>query len=186
MRIRLAEPARDAERVADIYRPYVSAALVSFEEVPPTAAEMAERMLATLAWTPWLVAEDDGGWVVGYAYAARHRERPGYRWSIDISVYVHGNWQRRGVGRALYAQLLDIIRRQRFVNVYAGITMPNPGSVALHTSIGMTQIGVYERVGYKFGDWRDVAWYGMRLTEPTDPPLEPIDLPSLGPPISSK
>jgi len=179
MQIRVADPARDAERVAEIYRPYVADTMVSFEETPPAAAEMAERMRATLAWTPWLVAENDDGLVVGYAYASRHRDRPGYRWSVDISVYIAGEWQRRGIGRALYAELLPILRRQGFVNVYAGITVPNPGSAALHESIGMTLIGVYEKVGFKFGEWPDVCWYGLRLREPATDPAEPIAFPEL-------
>lgn len=178
--IRLVDPELDAVRVADIYRPHVVEGLVSFEEVPPTTEQMAERMRSTLARTPWLVAEEDGV-VVGFAYAGRHRERAGYRWSVDISVYVDGPWHRRGVGRALYTELLDMLRRQGFVNVFAGITIPNPGSVGLHEQIGMRQIGVYEKVGYKFGEWHDVAWFGMRLTEPVDPPREPIPLPELRP-----
>jgi L-amino acid N-acyltransferase YncA len=78
------------------------------------------------------------------------------------------------VGRALYDALVPMLRRQGIVNVYAGITLPNPASVALHEAIGMRRIGVYERVGWKFGAWRDVAWFGMRIAEPSDPPAEPI------------
>ncbi len=179
MRVRIADPKRDAERVAEIYRPYVTDTLVSFEEVPPDASVMADRIRATLASTPWLVAADDDGQVVGYAYASRHRDRPGYRWSVDISVYIETRWQRRGIGRTLYAELLDFLRRQRFINVYAGIALPNPGSVRLHESIGMRLIGVYEKVGFKLGEWPDVAWYGMRLAQPTESPLEPIAFPNL-------
>lgn len=179
MRLRLADPERDAERVAEIYRPYVTETLVSFEEVTPGVAEIADRMRATLAWTPWLVAEDESGRVVGYAYASRHRDRPGYRWSVDISVYIDAGWHRRGIGRALYTELLDILRRQRFINVYAGIALPNPGSVALHESLGMQLIGVYEKVGFKFGEWPDVAWYGMTLADPPESPPEPVPLQQL-------
>ena len=74
---------------------------------------------------------------------------------------------------------MAILRRQGFVNVYAGITLPNPASVALHEAIGMRRIGVYERVGFKLGAWGDVAWYGMRLTDPEGVPPEPIPLPNL-------
>jgi L-amino acid N-acyltransferase YncA len=179
VRIRTADPERDARRVADIYRPHVEDGVASFEEVPPTAAQLADRIRLTLAWTPWLVAEDGSGGVAGYAYASRHRERAGYRWSVDISVYVDAHWHGRGVGRALYAELLPLLRRQRFVNVYAGITLPNPASVRLHEAVGMRLIGVYEAVGYKLGQWLGVAWYGMRLLEPSDPPLEPIAFPEL-------
>lgn len=177
--IRVADPVRDAEQVAEIYAPYVTETLVSFEEVAPSASEMMGRIQSTMEWTPWLVAENENERVVGYAYASRHRDRPGYRWSVDISVYIHDEWQRRGIGRALYAELLPILRRQGFVNVYAGIAVPNPGSAALHESIGMSLIGVYEKVAFKFGEWPDVYWYGMRLREPATDPAEPIAFPEL-------
>ena len=176
---RLAVPDRDAARVSEIYRPHVVEGLASFEEVPPTADEMAARMRKTLDWTPWLVAEEDGE-VIGYAYASRHRDRAGYRWSVDISVYVDARWHRRGVGRLLYTVLLPVLKQQGFVNIFAGITTPNPGSVALHESIGMKLIGAYEGVGYKHGQWLDVAWYGMRLQDPGEPPAEPIPFPAIG------
>lgn len=174
--IRLADPARDAAAVAAIYRPSVVDGLASFEEVAPTAEAMAERIGATLERTPWLVAER-GGRVVGYAYAGPHHQRAGYRWSVNISVYVAADATGQGIGRALYDRLLEILRRQGFVNVYAGITLPNPASVALHEAIGMRRIGVYERVGFKHGAWRDVAWFGLRLAEPEGTPPEPIPLP---------
>ncbi len=178
MIVRLADPARDAGAVTEIYRPAVETSLASFEEVAPDAAEMASRIAATLERTPWLVAED-GGSVIGYAYAASHRERAGYRWSVNISVYVAAAAQRRGVGRRLYDELLAILRRQRFVNAYAGITLPNPASVALHTAIGMRPVGTYDAVGFKAGAWHDVAWYQLRLAEPQPTPAEPIPLPRL-------
>jgi L-amino acid N-acyltransferase YncA len=171
--IRLADPARDADAVAAIYRPAVETSIATFEEVAPDAAEMARRIGSVLPRTPWLVAELDGA-VVGYAYAAIHRERPGYRWSVDISVYVAAGLHRRGVGRALYDELIPLLRRQGFVNAYAGIALPNPASVALHEAIGMRRIGVYEGVGFKFGGWHDVAWYGLRLTDGAGQPTEPL------------
>ncbi len=177
MRVRLADAARDAARVAEIYRPAVEGNFISFEEAAPTGNEMADRMRRVLARLPWLVAEDESGVVVGYAYASPHRERAAYRWSVDISVYIDPAWQRRGIGRLLYDDLLEWLRGHGFVNVYAGVSLPNPGSVALHEAIGMRRIGVYERVGYKLGEWRDVAWFGMRLSEPTtDPPAEPTSI----------
>ena len=181
-RVRVADPALDAQRVADIYRYYVEDTDISFEEVAPSAPEMRGRMEAVLAWTPWLVAEDiESDRVIGYAYASRHRERAGYRWSVDISVYIDRVWHRRGVGRALYAELIPILRRQGMVNVYAGIAVPNPGSVGLHESLGMKQVALYEQVGFKFGTWPDVAWFALRLNEPLAEPAEPIPFPELRP-----
>ena len=182
VRVRVADPARDAERVAEIYRYYVEDTDISFEEEAPSFDEMRGRMEAVLAWTPWLVAvEHESDRVIGYAYASRHRERAGYRWSVDISVYIDRSWHRRGVGRALYAELIAILRRQGMVNVYAGIAVPNPGSVGLHESFGMKQVALYEEVGFKFGTWPDVAWFALRLNEPTAEPAEPIPFPELTP-----
>jgi L-amino acid N-acyltransferase YncA len=178
--IRLADPDRDPAAIAAIYRPAVEASIASFEEVPPNADEMERRIRATLTRLPWLVATDERDAVLGYAYAGQHRERAGYRWSADISVYVDATSQRRGVGRALYDALVPTLRRQGFVNLYAGITLPNPASVALHEAIGMRRIGVYQGVGWKSGAWHDVAWFGMRIAEPSEPPAEPIPLPQLG------
>ena len=179
-RCRLADPDADAAAVAAIYRPVVDAGVASFEELAPSRDVMAARMSTTLERLPWMVAVDgDEDRVAGYAYAGPHRERDGYRWSVDVSVYVEGRHHGRGLGRALYAELFALLRRQRYVNAFAGIALPNPASVALHESIGMALVGVYRAVGYKFGAWHDVAWYGMRLAEPRDPPDEPIPLPLL-------
>ena len=178
MRIRLADPETDADAVAAIYRPAIERTIASFESPPPDGPEMAQRIRTTLARTPWLVA-DDADEVVGYAYAGRHRDRAGYRWSVDVSVYVADAHHGRGIGRRLYDELFAILRRQRFVNAYAGIALPNPVSVALHERMGMRLVGVYERVGFKFDAWYDVAWYGVRLTDPEGTPPEPIPLPDV-------
>ena len=175
LRIRLAEPDRDAGAVADIYRPSVEGSVATFEEVPPDAATIAERMRTVLSRTPWLVALEPGREeIIGYAYAGPHHDRAGYRWSVNISVYVTPAAQGRGVGRALYDMLVALLRRQGFVNAYAGVALPNPASEALHAAIGMERIGVYRAVGYKHGRWVDVAWYALRLQDPDDPPPDPI------------
>lgn len=191
IRVRLADPGLDAEAIAAIYGPAVEDSAASFEEAPPDAAEMADRIRRTLLWTPWLVAEDANAnvgpsvsaglvdVVIGYAYAAPHHERAGYRWSVDVSAYISPDRRGQGIGRQLYDALLPMLRRQGFVNVYAGIALPNPASVALHEAIGMRRIGVYEGVGRKLGAWHHVAWYGMPIAEPIDPPAEPISLPEL-------
>jgi phosphinothricin acetyltransferase len=141
---------------------------------------MAERIASTLRRTPWLVADGGAEGVIGYAYAGPHRERAGYRWAVNISVYVAAGHHGRGVGRALYDALILLLRRQGFVNAYAGIALPNDASVALHEAIGMRRIVVYEGVGFKHGAWHDVAWYHLRLTVPEEHPAEPIPLPALG------
>ncbi len=123
---------------------------------------------------PWLVAER-GGELLGYAYACRHRERPAYRWSTDVSVYVdEGHW-RQGVARRLYASLFEHLRRQGFRAACAGITLPNVASVALHECLGFAPVGVYRRIGWKAGAWRDVGWWQLELSmEDHEPPAEPL------------
>jgi phosphinothricin acetyltransferase len=133
---------------------------------------MARRIRKTLEHFPWLVL-DDGGAVAGYAYASKHRERPAYRWSVDVSVYVDPGYRRRGVGRALYAALFALLRPQGFFKAYAGITLPNPGSVGLHTAVGFAPVGVYRGVGFKHGAWHDVEWYQLELLPERPAPEEP-------------
>lgn len=177
--IRLAN-AGDAAQVAAIYAPAVVDSIISFETEAPDAAEMARRIEYTLATFPWLVTEREGR-VAGYAYASRHRERRAYQWSVDVSCYVHRDFRRHGIGRALYARLLQILRRQGFFNAYAGIALPNEASVRLHERMGFRPIGVYANVGYKQGGWRDVGWWGLALAAPAPQPREPLPLRDLGP-----
>ena len=180
MQIRLASP-EDGERVAAIYRPAVVERATSFELDPPSGAEMAERIARTLTRTPWLVAEhpDSPGAILGYVYASAHRDRAAYQWSVDVAAYVDSAAHRRGVGRALYGALFDALRLQGFVNAYAGITLPNPASEALHRAVGFEPVGVYRRVGYKFGAWHDVAWFALALGPHADRPPMPKPLPEV-------
>ena len=162
----------DAPAIAAIYAPYVSDTPISFELASPTATEMASRLSKTLARFPWLVAEAEGA-VIGYAYAGQHRERAAYQWAADVSVYVHKDQRGRGIGRALYIPLFAILRAQGYINVYAGVTLPNAASVALHEAMGMSPVGVYRHVGYKAGAWHDVGWWQGLLRDPADDPLPP-------------
>lgn len=166
--IRAAAPA-DARAIAGVYAPYVLDTAITFEEVAPEPPEVAARMAAGL---PWLVADDDGG-VVAYAYASPHRPRSSYRWSVDVSVYVAPGAQGRGLGTALYDELLPLVAALGYVSAYAGITLPNEASVRLHERHGFQPVGVYRSVGFKLGEWHDVGWWGRRLQEPPAAPAEP-------------
>ena len=175
MLIRLATPA-DGDALAEIYRPAVVDSVISFELVAPDGAEMATRAMRTMEYTPWLVAERDDR-VLGYAYAGRHRDRPAYRWSVDVSVYVHPDAHRLGVGRALYTALFAALVVQGFRNALAGITLPNAASVGLHTSMGFTLVGEYRGVGYKNGAWHDTGWFERALAPRVVNPPPPRPLP---------
>jgi L-amino acid N-acyltransferase YncA len=169
----------DAPAISRIYAPYVTDTATSFERVPPDAEEMEQRIAATIGQYPWLVFEQDGE-VLGYAYAGAHSSRHAYQWSVNVSVYLDARAHRRGIGRALYTVLFELLRRQRFVNAYAGITLPNAASVGLHEAMGFVTVAVYPRVGFKFGKWHDTTWLHLRLVEedapPAGDPLPPEEL----------
>lgn len=176
--IRLATP-EDAAEIAAIYAPVVRDTVISFEVEPPGAEEFAKRISGILPAYPWLVAEEAGR-VIGYAYAGPHRTRAAYRWSVEPSVYIAEEARGRGVARALYERLFTILRAQGFANAYAGITLPNEPSVRLHRSFGFMDVGVYGRVGYKYGQWHDVWWGALDLAPDREgtpsPPLTLDDL----------
>ncbi len=172
--IRTADPDRDAAACVAVYAPFVECGATSFEEETPAPAVFAARIRETLASYPWLVAERDGE-VAGYAYACPHRYRPSYRWAVESSVYVGAEQRRRGTGRALYDELIERLRRQRFHVACAGITLPNAASVALHEAVGFAQVGVYRRIGWKDGAWRDVGWWQLELQPASEgKPPEPL------------
>lgn len=172
--IRAVDPGRDAAACAAIYAPHVEASATSFEEHSPSAEEVAARIGRVTMTHPWLVAERDGE-VLGYAYACLHRERPAYRWAADVSVYVAATHHRKGVGKSLYGALFGRLRSQRYRVACAGITLPNEASVALHEQLGFIPVGVYRRIGWKAGAWRDVGWWQLDLApEAEDPPTEPL------------
>ena len=165
----------DAAAIAKIYRPAVVSAPTSFELEPPDAQEFQRRIEKTLAGYPWLVCEHEDQ-VTGYAYASRHRERAAYQWCVDTSVYVDSNFHRRGIGQALYRSLFRILIAQGFYTAYAGITLPNPGSVGLHESVGFKPLCVYRNVGYKLGSWYDVGWWELSLQPRAAVPASPLKL----------
>ena len=163
----------DATELLDIYRPFVESTAVSFEFEPPSVAEFAQRIAKSIADWQWLVAEQDER-CVGYAYGSPHRERAAYRWSVEVSAYVHPGHLRRGVGRMLYEQLFDDLALRGYRNAYAGIALPNEASIALHRRTGFECIGVFKAVGRKFDRWHDVAWYQRMLPDvSTDESDEP-------------
>ncbi len=155
----------DADAICSIYNPYVAGTTISFEEEPVSGADMAQRMAdVEVAGLPWLVAED-GGRLVGYAYATKWRARPAYRTSVESSVYVDAAAAGRGTGMLLYRALLDELRGRDVHMVIGGIAQPNERSVALHERLGFRKVAHFSEVGRKFGRWVDVAYWELRLQD---------------------
>ncbi|MGH2625040.1 MAG: arsinothricin resistance N-acetyltransferase ArsN1 family B [Anaerolineales bacterium] len=174
--------AGDAEGIHAIYAPIVRDTVISFELEAPSVREMRERVTATQRTHPWLVCEVRGA-VAGYAYASSHRTRAAYQWAADVSVYNHEEFRGRGVGRALYTALFDILREQGFRQACAGIALPNEPSVGLHEAMGFRPVGVYRDIGYKLGAWHPVGWWQLSLTDDESPPSAPTPFASLAPRI---
>lgn len=170
----------DAGQLSDIYRPFCEDSCVSFETEAPGPGEMAARIERIQRKFPWLVDEREGR-VAGYAYASPHRERAAYRWAVEVTVYVHEAHRGRGVGRALYTELFARLRSQGLFKAYAGILVPNPASQRFHESMGFTLVGVYSRIGYKLGAWRDVGWWQYSIQPEIDEPPEPRYLEGMAP-----
>jgi phosphinothricin acetyltransferase len=139
----------------------VTGSCISFELEAPDAAEMARRIGDYGASHGWLVAEVDGA-VAGYAYGSPHRTRAAYASSCDVAVYVDPAHARRGIGRALYVELLGLLAANHHA-AFAGIALPNEASVGLHEAMGFTPVGIYREVGWKMGGWRDVGWWQRLL-----------------------
>ena len=170
--IRLAT-SNDAAGILEIYAPYIANTSFTFETEVPSVEEFAERINTYLINWPWLVCEVEGK-IAGYAYATKHRERVAYQWSIESSIYIHDDFQKAGIGRALYTAMFVILRKQGFRNVYAVINLPNEKSVAFHESLGFTYFATYEQVGYKLGKWKNVGWWRLILNEFGDEPAAPV------------
>jgi len=170
--------AADATGIQAIYAPIVRETAISFEEAVPSITEMADRIRTTLPMFPYFVFEVQGR-VLGYAYAGAHRTRAAYRWSADVTVYVHGQARRCGIGRALYRLLLETLAWQQFHAAFAGITLPNVGSMALHEALGFEHLGTYREVGFKHGRWHDVGWWrrGLATGAPAGEPIPFSELP---------
>jgi L-amino acid N-acyltransferase YncA len=148
--------AADAAAITAIYRPAVLHGTASFEVDPPDEAEMLRRLKSvTDAGYPYFVAELDGR-VAGYAYANAYRTRPGYRFTVEDSIYIADEAQGKGIGRLLLKALIEASTAKGYRLMVAVIgDSRNHASITLHRNLGFTFCGTIHSVGYKFGRWLD-------------------------------
>ena len=179
--IRLANES-DALKMLAIYAPVVRETSISFEIEPPSETEFQGRIKNYQQQMPCLVCQINSE-LLGYAYATPYRTRAAYQWSVESSVYVNVEHRRKGVAKALYSSLFQLLQLQGFYNVFAAIALPNPASVAVHEAVGFSPVGVFCRVGYKFSEWHDVGWWQLSLQQeqplPVNPPLSLLELQKL-------
>ena len=163
---------QDAEELLEIYRPYVENTSITFETEVPTVEEFAGRIRETLTKFPYLVIEENGT-ILGYAYAHRFRTRAAFDWTVELSVYLSPAAKGRGIGRALYSAVTDILRRQGCVNAIGVVATPNAPSERLHEKCGFEKLFTMENIGWKLGAWCDMTYYMLRLN-PTEGCPEPM------------
>jgi len=147
---------------------------------------MRARIAEKLPTYPWLVYDDadaphDSRAVLGYAYAGRWRDRAAYRRSVEVTAYVDDSARGRGIGRALYEALFRILEMQGFRRAFAGVTLPNDASIALHRAVGFVAVGIFHEAGYKYGAWHDVEWYERAVGDTHATAVEPTPLAQLAP-----
>jgi L-amino acid N-acyltransferase YncA len=146
----------DLAAITQIYGDAVMHGTASFEIVPPDEAEMTRRFRALQdGGYPYLVAEIDGV-VAGYAYAGPYRARPAYNWTVEDSVYIAADAQRRGIGRALLERLIQEAERRGYRQMIAVVgDSRQAASIELHRALGFTLVGTLVSVGFKHGRWLD-------------------------------
>ncbi|MDB4958823.1 MAG: GCN5-related N-acetyltransferase [Myxococcales bacterium] len=168
MTIRAAAPG-DFDAIAAITNHYIATTAIHFSYDPVTRDELVDAWQSTRERHPWLVLEQ-AGVIIGYAKSGPWRERAAYAWTCEVGLYVVEGAHRRGLGTALYSELLDQCAAFGLRSAVAGITVPNPASVALHERLGFVLVGVFRDAGWKQGAWHDVVFYQKLLaTGPRGP-----------------
>lgn len=155
---------QDVGALTAIYGHHVLNGLGTFEEVPPSAEDMAARRLVIVErGLPYLVAEDEGR-VLGFAYAGPFRPRAAYRYTVEDSVYVAPDATGRGVGKAVLSAVIEACEAFGIRQVVAVIgDSGNAGSIGLHTSLGFEPAGIGKGFGWKHGRWVDIVWMQKAL-----------------------
>ena len=156
----------DVEDIADIYNHYISKTVITFEEDLVSFDDMNKRILNIKSLDlPWLVAEENNGTVLGYAYASPWRERSAYRFTIEVTVYLSDLAIHRGIGSKLYDALFTELKKKPVHAIIGVIALPNVASVALHEKFGMTKTAHFKEVGYKFDQWIDVGSWQLNIPD---------------------
>ena len=147
----------DAEKLLEIYKPYITDTAITFEYDVPSAADFEGRIREIAADYPYLVCERDGV-IIGYAYAHRIRERAAYDWDVELSIYLAQGTHGRGIGTTVLACLIDLLEMQGLRHLYSCVTLPNEKSIRMQRRLGFADAGIWHDSGWKFDGWHDVAW----------------------------
>lgn len=170
LQIRIAT-VEDSAALLDIYKPYVEKTAVTFEYEVPSLEEFSGRIKTILKKYPVLVAECESE-ILGYAYAGAFQSRAAYAWAVETSIYIREDCRKFGIGRLLYEELENILRKQNIVNLNACIAYPTEedtyltkDSVKFHEKMGYRMVGEFRQCGYKFNRWYNMVWMEKHIGE---------------------
>jgi phosphinothricin acetyltransferase len=162
----------DVAAILNIYRPYILTTAYTFEYDVPSLEDFTKRFETISGEFPWLVWEENGE-ILGYAYGERAFVRAAYQWDADLAIYLRQDVLGKGIGKALYGVVEEILRRQGYFVAYGIVTTANAGSCAFHEAMGYEKAAEFHRCGFKFGQWHGTVWYEKRLRNglPQVPPV---------------
>lgn len=169
---------KDIPKILEIYAPYIENTCVSFEYTVPSLDEFTDRFMNITELFPWLVCENNRE-ILGYAYASKAFARAAYQWDAGISVYINERYHGLGIGSMFYSRIENLLKEMGYINLYAVISGSNKGSIIFHEKCGYDKFAVFDRTGYKFGNWIDTVWYRKILNEHTGSPAFPVKFESL-------
>ena len=161
MQIRSCTP-QDIPAICAIYNYYIEHTVITFEEIPVTVAQMQERIETIMQTYPWLVCEVEGE-IAGYAYASKWKDRSAYKHTAEVTVYLHHEKTKGGIGSALYTELIAQLKQRGMHILLACIASPNAGSEKIHERFGFTKAAHFPEVGFKFNRWIDIGYWQKRL-----------------------
>lgn len=154
--------ATDVAEILPIYNFHVENTIVTFDLIPLSVQQYAEKVLRIAKEYPFLVFEDNNE-IVGYAYASTWRPKPAYKQTVESTVYVKNNTQGKQIGTKLYTELLKQLKEKNYKVVIGGISLPNETSIKFHEKFGFEKVGHFSKVGKKFDQWVDVAFWQLNL-----------------------
>jgi L-amino acid N-acyltransferase YncA len=152
----------DARRIMEIYNHYIVSTVLTFETEALTEDQVRGRIQKYADNYPWYIAELDGK-VIGYAYASEFVDRPAYKFTSEVTIFIDKNYTKGGCGKTLLGQLIEEMKISGFNALISIIAMPNPASVKLHKLFGFENVGRLKKVGYKIDRWIDVEYWELIL-----------------------
>ena len=167
----------DAQAVHDIYGAYVPLDYVTFTVDNPDVEAYRQKIMNTLEKYPFLVAEDEDGKILGYAYGSPLRPHDAYQWNVEWTIVLAPDAPRRqGIASALYKEFAGILEKQGYRYVYGVLVDTNEASIALHKSLGFSEVGHFENAGFKLGAWRGIRWMVKQIGTFEGEPEKPLKL----------